>query len=166
MALNFQTLDLAMQLNTGIFEYNARSGYLLKPEFMRRTDRRLDPFAESTVSCIVCVYVQGILSSEIFQKVDGIIAGTVSITVLSGQFLSDKRVGTYVEVDMFGLPADTVRKKFRTKIVRDNGINPVFDEEPFVFKKVGLTVYINIFYLMIFLKGCSTRTGQYSYCCL
>lgn len=72
----------------------------------------------------------------ILFKVDGIIAGSVSITVLSGQFLSDKRVGTYVEVDMFGLPADTVRKKFRTKIVRDNGINPIYDEEPFVFKKV------------------------------
>ena len=69
---------------------------------------------------------------------DGIIAGSVSISVLSGQFLSDKRVGTYVEVEMFGLPADTVRKKFRTKIVRDNGINPIYDEEPFVFKKVSL----------------------------
>lgn len=69
-------------------------------------------------------------------KVDGIIAGTVSITVLSGQFLTDKKVGTYVEVDMYGLPADTVRKKFRTKIVRDNSINPVYDTEPFVFKKV------------------------------
>lgn len=50
MALNYQTLDLAMQLNLGIFEYNQRAGYLLKPEFMRRKDRRLDPFAESTVS--------------------------------------------------------------------------------------------------------------------
>lgn len=73
-----------------------------------------------------------------FSQVDGIIAGTVSITVLSGQFLTDKKVGTYVEVDMFGLPADTVRKKFRTKCVRDNGINPVYDDEPFVFKKVVL----------------------------
>ncbi|XP_030384382.1 1-phosphatidylinositol 4,5-bisphosphate phosphodiesterase classes I and II isoform X2 [Scaptodrosophila lebanonensis] len=118
VALNFQTLDLAMQLNLGIFEYNLRCGYLLKPEFMRRSDRRLDPFAESTV--------------------DGIIAGTVSITVLSGQFLTDKRVNTFVEVDMYGLPADTVRKKFRTKTVRDNGMNPVYDEEPFVFKKVVL----------------------------
>nr|NP_001259818.1 phospholipase C at 21C, isoform G [Drosophila melanogaster]AGB92355.1 phospholipase C at 21C, isoform G [Drosophila melanogaster] len=118
VALNFQTLDLAMQLNLGIFEYNARSGYLLKPEFMRRSDRRLDPFAESTV--------------------DGIIAGTVSITVLSGQFLTDKRANTFVEVDMYGLPADTVRKKFRTKTVRDNGMNPLYDEEPFVFKKVVL----------------------------
>lgn len=49
VALNYQTLDLAMQLNLGIFEYNHRAGYLLKPEFMRRKDRRLDPFAESTV---------------------------------------------------------------------------------------------------------------------
>ncbi|XP_036332261.1 1-phosphatidylinositol 4,5-bisphosphate phosphodiesterase classes I and II-like, partial [Rhagoletis pomonella] len=121
VALNYQTLDLAMQLNLGIFEYNDRSGYLLKPEFMRRTDRRLDPFAESTV--------------------DGIIAGTVSIMVLSGQFLTDKRVGTYVEVDMFGLPADTVRKRFRTRIVRDNGLNPVYGEEPFVFKKVIKPTY-------------------------
>lgn len=53
--------DLAMQLNLGIFEYNHRCGYLLKPEFMRRRDRRFDPFAESTV--------------------DGIIAGTVSVQV-------------------------------------------------------------------------------------
>lgn len=108
--------DLAMQLNLGIFEYNARCGFLLKPEFMRRKDRRLDPFAESTV--------------------DGIIAGTVSIQVISGQFLSDKRVGTYIEVDMYGLPADTVRRKFRTRIVPNNAINPQYNEEPFVFKKV------------------------------
>ncbi|KAK0178807.1 hypothetical protein PV327_007657 [Microctonus hyperodae] len=118
VALNYQTLDLAMQLNIGIFEYNQRSGYLLKPEFMRRKDRRLDPFAESTV--------------------DGIIAGTVHIQVISGQFLTDKRVGTYVEVDMYGLPADTVRKKFRTRMVPNNGINPIYDEETFVFKKVVL----------------------------
>lgn len=120
-----------MQLNLGIFEYNQRCGYLLKPEFMRRKDRRLDPFAESTV--------------------DGIIAGTVHIHVISGQFLTDKRVGTYVEVDMYGLPADTVRKKFRTKIVPNNSINPVYDEEPFVFKKVKryylyIRVLLNSFY--------------------
>lgn len=52
--------------------------------------------------------------------------------------MSDKKVGIYVEVDMFGLPADTVRKKFRTRCVRDNALNPVFDDEPFVFKKVVL----------------------------
>lgn len=62
----------------------------------------------------------------------------MSITVLSGQFLTDKKIGTYVEVDMYGLPADTVRKRFRTRIAREN-INPRFQEldEPFVFKKVN-----------------------------
>jgi len=105
-----------MQLNLGMFEYNHRCGYLLKPEFMRRRDRCLDPFAESTV--------------------DGIIAGTVQVTVISGQFLTDRRVGTYIEVDMYGLPTDTVRKKFRTHVVPANGINPMYDEGPFVFKKV------------------------------
>lgn len=107
-----------MQLNLGLFEYNNRSGYMLKPECMRRKDRHFDPFAESTV--------------------DGIVANTVELRVISGQLLSDKRVSTYVEVDMYGIPADTVRKKFRTKTVPNNGINPVYGEEPFVFKKVVL----------------------------
>lgn len=56
--------------------------------------------------------------------------------VISGQFLSDKKVGTYVEVDMYGLPTDTIRKEFRTRTVPANGLNPVYNEEPFVFRKV------------------------------
>ncbi|XP_048526775.1 1-phosphatidylinositol 4,5-bisphosphate phosphodiesterase classes I and II isoform X3 [Dendroctonus ponderosae] len=118
VALNFQTLDLAMQLNLGIFEYNLRCGYLLKPDFMRRQDRTFYPFADTTV--------------------DGIVAGTVKIQVISGQFLSEKKVGTYIEVEMYGLPADTIRKRFKTKVIPNNAINPVYDEEPFVFKRVVL----------------------------
>ena len=38
------------------------------------------------------------------------------LQVISGQFLSDKKVGTYVEVDMFGLPTDTIRKEKKTKV--------------------------------------------------
>ena len=57
--------------------------------------------------------------------------------VISGQFLSDKKVGTYVEVDMYGLPTDTIRKEFRTKVVPANGLNPVYNEERFVFRKVS-----------------------------
>ena len=62
------------------------------------------------------------------------------LQIISGQFLSDKKLGTYVEVDMYGLPADTVRKKFRTKTIPGNAICPVWDEEPFVFKKVHTSV--------------------------
>ena len=53
-------------------------GFLLKPDFMCREDRKFDPFTESSV--------------------DGIVSGTVSIQILSGQFLTDRKVGTYVEV--------------------------------------------------------------------
>lgn len=53
-----------MQLNMGVFEYNGGSGYLLKPEFMRRTDKHFDPFTENIV--------------------DGIVANTVKIKVGSG----------------------------------------------------------------------------------
>ncbi|KAF6718490.1 1-phosphatidylinositol 4,5-bisphosphate phosphodiesterase beta-4 [Oryzias melastigma] len=117
VSLNFQTPDLAMQLNQGKFEYNGSCGYLLKPDFMRRSDRMFDPFSETPV--------------------DGVIAATCSVQVFSGQFLSDKKIGTYVEVDMYGLPTDTIRKEFRTRMVMNNGLNPAYNEEPFVFRKVG-----------------------------
>ncbi|XP_066495202.1 1-phosphatidylinositol 4,5-bisphosphate phosphodiesterase beta-4 isoform X4 [Tiliqua scincoides] len=118
VSLNYQTPDLAMQLNQGKFEYNGSCGFLLKPDFMRRPDRTFDPFSETPV--------------------DGVIAATCSVQVISGQFLSDKKIGTYVEVDMYGLPTDTIRKEFRTRMVMNNGLNPVYNEESFVFRKVIL----------------------------
>ncbi|XP_077138749.1 1-phosphatidylinositol 4,5-bisphosphate phosphodiesterase beta-1 [Ranitomeya variabilis] len=118
VALNFQTIDFSMQLNMGMYEYNGKCGYRLKPEFMRRPDKHFDPFTETTV--------------------DGIVANTLSVKIISGQFLSDKKVGTYVEVDMFGLPVDTRRKALKTKTSQGNAVNPVWEEEPIVFKKVVL----------------------------
>lgn len=118
VSLNFQTSDLPQQLNQGKFEYNGNCGYLLKPDFMRRSDRSFDPFADAPV--------------------DGVIAAQCSVQVIAGQFLSDKKVGTYVEVDMYGLPSDTIRKEFRTRMVPANGLNPVYNEEPFLFRKVVL----------------------------
>lgn len=43
-----------------------------------------------------------------------------------------------MEIDMFGLPVDTRRKAFKTKTSQSNAINPVWDDEPIVFKKVRL----------------------------
>lgn len=37
---------------------------------------------------------------------------------------------------MYGLPTDTIRKEFRTRMVMNNGLNPVYNEESFVFRKV------------------------------
>lgn len=57
--------------------------------------------------------------------------------MISGLFLSDKKVGVYVEVDMFGLPADT-KRKFRTKTTSGNSLDPVWEDEAFIFNKVIL----------------------------
>jgi phosphatidylinositol phospholipase C beta len=73
-----------------------------------------------------------------------LLISSLCFQVISGQFLSDKKVGTYVEVDMYGLPTDTIRKEFKTKTVQGNGLNPIYNEEPFVFRKVstGWTVVV------------------------
>lgn len=116
VALNFQTMDLPMQQNMALFEFNGQSGYILKHEFMRRPDKQFNPFS-----------VDGI---------DVVVATTLSIKVISGQFLSERSVRTYVEVELFGLPGDP-KRRYRTKLSPTaNSINPVWNEEPFVFEKI------------------------------
>ncbi|CAH8501960.1 unnamed protein product [Schistosoma mattheei] len=111
--VKFQGFDVAEVFDSQI------NCYLLKPEFMRRPERQFDPFSESPM--------------------DGVIAATCEVKIISGQFLSDRKVGTYVEVDMYGLPTDTIRKEFRTRVVPNNGLNPVYgDDAVFVFRKVVL----------------------------
>uniref|UniRef100_A0A4X2KMV6 1-phosphatidylinositol 4,5-bisphosphate phosphodiesterase n=1 Tax=Vombatus ursinus TaxID=29139 RepID=A0A4X2KMV6_VOMUR len=116
VALNFQTMDMPMQQNMALFEFNGQTGYLLKHEFMRRPDKQFDPFS--------------------VDRIDVVVATTLSITVISGQFLSERSVRTYVEVEVFGLPGDP-KRRYRTKLTPNaNSINPVWKEDPFVFEKI------------------------------
>ncbi|KAK2715950.1 1-phosphatidylinositol 4,5-bisphosphate phosphodiesterase beta-1-like [Artemia franciscana] len=102
VALNYQTLDIPMQLNLALFELNNRCGYLLKSDIIKS-----DSDYQFLNSC------------------------QVSIKVISGQLLSDKRIGTFVEVEMYGAPVDY---KYRTETVPLNGINPWYDQSfSFVF---------------------------------
>ncbi|XP_068608166.1 1-phosphatidylinositol 4,5-bisphosphate phosphodiesterase beta-2 [Brachionichthys hirsutus] len=117
VALNYQTMDFPMQLNMALFEFNGRTGYLLKHDVMRRSDKKFDPFCD---------------------RIDTVVASTLTIKIYSGQFLSDKNVKTGVDVEVIGLPGDP-KKKFRTKwSPMPNAINPVWNEEPFVFEKILL----------------------------
>lgn len=68
VSLNFQTADLPMQLNQGKFEYNGSSGYLLKPDFMRRADRSFDPFAESPVDGVIATQCSVQVISKLFSQ--------------------------------------------------------------------------------------------------
>ncbi|CAK6976786.1 -phosphatidylinositol 4%2C5-bisphosphate phosphodiesterase beta-2 [Scomber scombrus] len=117
VALNYQTMDFPMQLNMSLFEFNGRTGYLLKHDVLRRSDKKFDPFCD---------------------RIDTVVASTLTIKIYSGQFLSDKSVKTGVEVEVIGLPGDP-KKKYRTKwSPTPNAINPVWNEEPFVFEKILL----------------------------
>ncbi|KAM6961312.1 1-phosphatidylinositol 4,5-bisphosphate phosphodiesterase beta-2 [Aplochiton taeniatus] len=117
VALNYQTMDFPMQLNMALFEFNGRTGYLLKHDLLRRNDKKFDPYCD---------------------RIDTIVANTLTIKIYSGQFLSEKSVKTGVEVEVIGLPGDP-KKKYRTKwSTTPNAINPVWNEEPFVFEKILL----------------------------
>ncbi|XP_042181353.1 1-phosphatidylinositol 4,5-bisphosphate phosphodiesterase beta-2 [Oncorhynchus tshawytscha] len=117
VALNYQTMDFPMQHNMSLFEFNGRTGYLLKHDLLRRSDKKFDPYCE---------------------RIDTIVANTLTIKIYSGQFLSDKSVKTGVEVEIIGLPGDP-KKKYRTRwSTTPNAINPVWNEEPFVFEKILL----------------------------
>ncbi|XP_040917298.1 1-phosphatidylinositol 4,5-bisphosphate phosphodiesterase beta-2 [Toxotes jaculatrix] len=117
VALNYQTMDFPMQLNMALFEFNGRTGYLIKHDVMRRGDKKFDPFCD---------------------RIDTVVASTLTIKIYSGQFLSEKNVRTGVEVEVIGLPGDP-KKKYRTKwSTTPNAINPVWNEEPFVFEKILL----------------------------
>ncbi|VDP19522.1 unnamed protein product [Soboliphyme baturini] len=110
-----------MQVNQGIFATNGQCGFLLKPECMRKTNRNFDPFIDRTV--------------------DDVVPNSITVRVMSGQLLSTNRISTFVEVEMYGLAADTVRKRFRTRTVDNNGINPQYMDKNtsgFEFPKIVL----------------------------
>ena len=54
---------------------------------------------------------------------------------MSGLFLTEKQVGCYALVDLFGLQADTIANKFLTE--KKEAPNPIWEHEPFIFNKVS-----------------------------
>lgn len=63
-----------MQLNQGKFEYNGTTGWLLKPEFMRRADKSFDPFSED---------VDGVITAQCGVQVSLLIRHTTFVVVKS-----------------------------------------------------------------------------------
>ena len=61
--------------------------------------------------------------------------------VISGLFISEKPLSTYVEVDLYGLPEDTIRKDFKTQTVVNNSLNPKYEHQEFNIRKVGMFYY-------------------------
>jgi phosphatidylinositol phospholipase C beta len=95
---------------------NGNCGYILKPWYLRDPHARaFDPFTENLI--------------------DQVTAASYKVQIISGQWLGTTN-GVYVEVEIYGLPGDTIRKEFKTKQVK--GPNPMWgiDSEVFTFRKV------------------------------
>ena len=120
VSLNFQTPDLAMQLNQGQIRIQRQLRVRIR-SLCIRTKRSLQLFAQARLhaasrpnvrpllreSCRRCDRCE-LLSSGVERVVKRKHCPSTS-QIISGQFLSDKKVGTYVEVEMYGLPTDTIR---------------------------------------------------------
>lgn len=107
VALNMQTEDKANFYNDALFATNGNCGYVLKPEILLKKE----------------LYSPTELSDRLSK--------IVRVTVLSGQHLpnSTKKgdiVDPYVQVKVRGHPLD--KQKQRTKVIKNNGFNPVWNE--------------------------------------
>lgn len=113
VALNFQTVGEMMDLNNGLFQVNGKSGYVLKPRYLREKNFIFDPEQE--------------------RPYDFIPRKSVKITIISGHLLPRKLSHTdiidpYVTFDVYGIAQDKQKNKFKTKKVSNNGFNPVWNE--------------------------------------
>lgn len=115
-ALNYQTEDIYMQLNTALFETNGKCGYLCKPPVMwDRTHvmyRRFNPWD---------------------KEFDGLHSCQIVLSVVSGQYVcyNNVSVSSFVEVEIIGIPVDCNKQK--TKVVQKNALNPIWNDT-FVFR--------------------------------
>ncbi|KAM9304785.1 1-phosphatidylinositol 4,5-bisphosphate phosphodiesterase delta-4 [Gastrophryne carolinensis] len=113
VALNFQTAGVEMDLYDGLFQQNARCGYVLKPTFMRNPETNFNPDQP--------------------QDTDGYSPVTLSILVISAQQLpkvENSKEGSIVDplvrVEIFGVPMDQAKQE--TKYIDNNGFNPMWYE--------------------------------------
>uniref|UniRef100_A0A8C4N620 Phosphoinositide phospholipase C n=1 Tax=Eptatretus burgeri TaxID=7764 RepID=A0A8C4N620_EPTBU len=114
VALNYQTSGRMMELNRALFATNGNCGYVLKPD---------------------CLGEEGFnpLSEEVLQER---LHTELAVKVISGQqlpkppdsVLGDRGeiIDPFVEVEVVGVPIDC--RKQQTRVIDDNGFNPVWDE--------------------------------------
>ncbi|KAK8405210.1 hypothetical protein O3P69_001643 [Scylla paramamosain] len=106
VSLNYQTGDKHMQVNEGMFLQNGKCGYVLKPKY--HMDPNYDPSSKSTL----CNNYSLALEIKIFGARHLSKSGRGCISPL-------------VEVEIIGCDYDS-NQKCTTKIVRDNGLNPMW----------------------------------------
>uniref|UniRef100_A0A8D9BY52 Phosphoinositide phospholipase C n=2 Tax=Cacopsylla melanoneura TaxID=428564 RepID=A0A8D9BY52_9HEMI len=111
VALNYQTDDSCLHLNSAMFERNGKCGYVPKPSIMYdRTHmmyRRFNPTD---------------------KQFDGLHSTHFILSVISGQYLSLNNFNTsiQIEAEIIGIPVDCCKQK--TKVIPRNALNPIYND--------------------------------------
>ncbi|XP_030072890.1 1-phosphatidylinositol 4,5-bisphosphate phosphodiesterase eta-1 [Microcaecilia unicolor] len=114
VALNYQTEGRMMQINRAKFKVNGNCGYVLKPQQMCKG--MLNPFSNDPLP-----------ASPKKQLILKVISGQ-QLPKPPDSMLGDRGeiIDPFVEVEIIGLPVDCC--KAQTRVVDDNGFNPVWEE--------------------------------------
>uniref|UniRef100_A0A8D2JEF1 Phosphoinositide phospholipase C n=1 Tax=Varanus komodoensis TaxID=61221 RepID=A0A8D2JEF1_VARKO len=114
VALNYQSEGRMLQLNRAKFSANGNCGYVLKPRCM----------------------CQGIFNPNSEDPLLGQMKKQLVLRIISGQQLPKPRdsmlgdrgeiIDPFVEVEIIGLPVDCCKEQ--TRVVDDNGFNPMWEE--------------------------------------
>ena len=125
VALNYQTEDIPMFLNHGLFLQNEQCGYVLKPEYM------VNPAVSPMGPIDLNIHVIG--GSQLPNAAG--FAGKGEVDYCDKQTYFDcmlfhilfvQTLTPFVRATLFGIGNDNT--DFRTKPVKDNGFNPIWDE--------------------------------------
>uniref|UniRef100_A0A8C3V5E7 Phosphoinositide phospholipase C n=1 Tax=Catharus ustulatus TaxID=91951 RepID=A0A8C3V5E7_CATUS len=114
VALNYQSEGRVMQLNEAKFRVNGNCGYVLKPQQMCKGT--FNPYsADPLPACPKKQLILKIISGQQLPKPPDSMLGD------RGEIIDP-----FVEVEIIGLPVDCC--KDQTRVVDDNGFNPVWEE--------------------------------------
>merc|ERR1719270_2297375 len=121
VALNYQTEDKQNFINASKFADNGNSGYILKPDFLRDPSVNYSPLSPSGLDDRYSIQLKiRVISGLSLPKPGAAVEGEV--------------IDPYVKLRIRGHPDDTVdSNKGKTEVVKNNGFNPVWNQE-FEFK--------------------------------
>ncbi|XP_068000971.1 1-phosphatidylinositol 4,5-bisphosphate phosphodiesterase eta-1 isoform X3 [Melanerpes formicivorus] len=114
VALNYQSEGRVMQLNEAKFRVNGNCGYVLKPQQMCKgtfNPYSSDPLPASPKKQLILKIISG---QQLPKPPDSMLGDRGEI------------IDPFVEVEIIGLPVDCC--KDQTRVVDDNGFNPVWEE--------------------------------------
>ncbi|XP_023319680.1 1-phosphatidylinositol 4,5-bisphosphate phosphodiesterase gamma-1 isoform X2 [Eurytemora carolleeae] len=111
VSLNYQTGDKPMQIHQGKFLDNGNCGYLLRPDYMFS-----DTYHSNDASTLALNNVKPL---------------DLTVLIIGARHLMGSKskrglVSPFVEIEIVGSDYDC--QKMKTRVVNDNGLNPVWDE--------------------------------------